>query len=260
MDYFNKIEDYLLNELSAEERSRFEKEAKQNKDLAKEIELQRFEYETIIQLEEDDLRQKLKSIKRMDAPDEATIVQEEKKPAIRRSLIYRGLALAASILILIGFFFLPQYFSTESNIMADIYNSAGLSFGTTNVRSGNNGEPVFNPEFVTILKQRNTEKSKEVIKYFRNFNSDSAYKNSQARLNLGHAYLLANEDQSAVSIFSKLLEDGQLPTRSKEEARFFKAIALLQSNQEVEGKILLNEIVNENGRYSKLAEKVLSRY
>ena len=63
MENFDRIQRYLLNELSSEEHQRFEEEVRKSEELAMELELQRFEVETIDQLEEDSfiktLREKL---------------------------------------------------------------------------------------------------------------------------------------------------------------------------------------------------------
>lgn len=257
MDYFKNIENYLFNRLSPEDKLLFEKEAKHNEALAKELEIQRFEIETINQIDEDDLRENLKGL-----GTEATKLKDEpvrpvEKTAIRRSLIFKGLAIAASVLVLIGFLFIPQLTSTSNSLVASSYESAKLNFGDSGTRTDDAIKSIFEAPYIEILKTRNKTKSKEAINYFKNYTASSETNAFLALQNLGHAYLLDESNSNAIETFNSLLENERVGKRLKEEASFFRALAFYQNQEELKSKMLFQNIVESKGRFSVLAKKIL---
>lgn len=103
MESFNRIKDYLLHRLPDKERAQFEAEVRANEALARELELQRFEMETIDQIEADQLREKAAELRQQRQQRLEQNTQGSRSGSMVR--MYRIIAAAAVVLLAIGFFF-----------------------------------------------------------------------------------------------------------------------------------------------------------
>lgn len=139
IEQFEYIEAYLLGQLSEDKRLAFEASLEQNADLKKEMETQR---QLLVGLEGIGVQKRLKeahqrylaSLKETEVPsgNVSTVI----KPLTsnkERSISFTNLAVAASVLFVIGFgwFYKTQYYlSSEVIVMAaeqeKLYNSAAL--------------------------------------------------------------------------------------------------------------------------------------
>ena len=256
MKNFDLIEDYLFNRLSEEDRINFEKRVGSDKALAKELALQRIEFEIIDQMEEDDLRAKAMSWKKkLDTPkasQESITKPKEVKLIRKRRYLIPILAIAASLLLLIGVA-LPYFTSPQPNVLAQAYEGAKLEYTIGYLQKGNEGNSPFTESYLQVLEKRNKAKAKDAINYFSNFSSLNEMENIRAMVNLGHAYVLEGDFQSAVNTFTKVEKNSKAPDRTIEEVTFFKGVSLTQTENKKDGMQILINIQKANGRYAPLA-------
>ncbi len=260
MKHFDLIEDYLFNRLSEEDRVSFEKELTNNEVLAKELALQRIEFDIIDQMEEDDLRTKAASWKKKletsETSQKSTPETKEVKLINKKRYLLPILAIAASLLLFIGII-VPNFITPQPNILAQAYEGAKLEYTVTLLQKGDEGNNIFKQPYLQILEKRNKEKAKDAISYFSTFSSDVKIENTRAKVNLGHAYILEEDFQSAIDVFTKIENDPDTPNRIREEVHFFKGIALIKTENNKNGVQILMDIQKENGRYGPLAKKII---
>lgn len=254
MENFDRIQKYLLKELSSDERRLFEEEVQANEELAMELELQRFELETIDQIEEDSLREKATQLKEQIAKEDEAVVRPINKKNNRRLFF---LAVAASITLVLGYFVFGLNDISSSDVIAKGYDSARLDYGNPNIKSSTSSRQVFQSKYIKILKDRDIANMDEVITYFSDFSSGEDKDNEQARLNLGHAYLLANQFNHAISTFTKVETSAITTSVQIEEATFFKAMALLGNKQKSEAVSILKKLEKEGRSFDVLAKNSL---
>lgn len=258
MENFERIQKYLLNQMSEEEKRDFEEEVRRSSALAEELELQRFELETIDQLEEDALRAKARELRaEMIAAKPETKVKKLKpfRPGTTRWII---LAVAASIALLIGFFFLQTNRFSASEAIALGYEASMLDYGAPIARSDDDTD-VFDLRYLQILRDRNEAQAGEAIDYFARFSTANELVSIDARMNLGHAYMLNKEFEKAIDIFRELENSSEVSTRKKEEAAFFRALAMLGAGETDQGISLLEQIEKGNGRFAPIAKDILAK-
>lgn len=257
MENFDRIQNYLLDNMSPSERIRFEEEVKQDDTLAEQLELQRFELETLDQLEEDSLRSLAKKI---DLNSSAKQNEETNIRSIntQRSATKRWLtfAAAASVLLLIGFFLFNQNTPNTANIMAYGYENASIEY--QDLRRGDNDETQkFDPEILSILQTRNKAKAKQAIQYFSSITPINPKIQNEAKLNLAHAYILNKEHDKAINLLNDVENAVTFSNRKKEEIQFTKALAYIGLNDNSNALSILNQIIKKNNRFSPLAKKIL---
>ncbi len=259
MENFDRIQDYLLGTMGEQERLLFEKDLAENEELATQLELQRFEMETIDQLEEDALRAKAKTLKaRSDlsgtAEPEATLRQL--KPVRSKTARWGMLAAAASVLLLIGFFFFQSPSRSPADAIALGYRQAQVDY-TLASRSGEEPATAFDSRFIKVLQDRDQSKAGEAVRYFSIFPTPDPEVNIQAQFNLAHAHLLNEEPLKTIEILDYLYRSEEVNNRTKEELTYFKALALLETHTPLKGLRLLKQIVAENGRFAPAAKSVV---
>lgn len=104
-NYFDKIENYLAGTMPAEERSSFEAELAQNKELKDTLEAHRLANDAIEVMVEDNLRTELKKMQAEVYPiGEKGPSSEKQAKVVTLRRLWPRLAAAASVLLLIGFF------------------------------------------------------------------------------------------------------------------------------------------------------------
>ena len=267
MENFNRIKAYLLNQMSSKQRQRFEVEVKTDNKLAEELEIQRFQLQVAKELEKDALRAKLTSLetkkpRAIPAKTKITSINKEQYFLSKKVLI----PLAASLLFLIGLFFYSQNSFTIQDATLLSYEDGKIDF-LQDTRNGGTTTN-FDVKKLEILQTRNKQKVKEAIDYFSAYTTTEINTQIQAELNLGHAYLLSENFEKAVTIFTHLEDNFELRDRIKEEVQFFKAISLLNKEVRLNGKInpinsegisILKTIKLEGNRFDILAEKLLDK-
>ena len=251
MEISERIQNYLFNKMTEEERTLFEKEVEADEELALQLEMQRFELETVDQLEEDTLRTKAKVLKASNGEN-----QEAKIRTIphQRSRIFTLtlMATAASILLLIVFFVFQNDSLSDSESMALGYELGKTEY-SVDQRKGSGDELAFENRYLQILQNRNKTNANQAISYFSTFSSTDTAANLQAQVNLAHAYALNDEFLKAVEQFERLENTPQIDDRKKEE------VILLGNSNLQDGEKLLEQIASQNGRYAPVAKTLLSR-
>lgn len=161
-EYFDKIEQYLTGNMLEEERSSFEAELAQNKELKDSLEAHRLAHDAMEVLIEDNLRAELKKMQAEVYPtgEKGPSEKEEAKVVTIRRLWPR-LAVAASVLLLIGFFtfqWAGNNYSTPA-IAGNFYNAEDLA----NVRNSKAIEYSLE-DGVSLIRE---EKYAEALQFFR---------------------------------------------------------------------------------------------
>jgi hypothetical protein len=256
MENFDQIKRYLLNQLSEDERKQFEEEARQNKALARELELQRFELETLDQLEEDTLKKKAVEL-RFNINRTGPKTKARKIGTLRsRSKVIGLLLAAASIALLIGFFFWQGSTSSE-DLVTMSYEQARVDYTLNGDTRRGESTAVFDKQILDILNKRNRRQARRAIDYFSQFEAANQYAGIRAKLNLAHAYLLNQDFTIAAEVFEVA---GQIPGVSamqSEEASFFRGIALIEAGQEESGLNILETLSREGNNYDVLSRSLL---
>jgi len=254
MDNSNRIKDYLLNQLSEEERKQVEAEVRENDELALELELQRFEMETIDQIEADHLKKKAAEL-RLRTP----VGNNQKSRSGRTIRIYRILAAAASIAFIIGLFFFWRQDGSNADIMAFSYQQARVEYTVADTYRGRETNAAFEPTYLKILQNREQNQASEAIEYFSNFQSDTISAQIRAMLNLGHAYLLNQDFLKAAETFEDLQQLPGATTPQMEEAAFFRAVALIKAGEPNSGREILEKLSQKGKGYDAVAKRLLNR-
>jgi len=255
MENFNRIKNYLLHRMSGEERTQFEADVRHDDVLARELELQRFEMETIDQIEADHLKKKASELRQHSSESQN---KNSRSTRTVQMYIYRILAAAASMVLLIGFFFWQQE-ANKKDITAFSYHQARVVYNATVVNRGNKADAVFEQSYIAVLENRDIDQASEAIDYFLNFQSDSPSAQRRAILNLGHAYLLNQNFLKATATFKDILEMPSATSIQKEEADFFRAVAFVEAGEVDLGRELLEKLAQEGKRYDAVAKKLLNR-
>ncbi len=257
MENFDRIQNYLLGNMSPAERLSFEKEVVQNEQLAEELEVQRFELETLDQLEEDSLRAKAKELstkKATASSKEANVhtmgTKKTKKPR------WFLLAAAASVLLLIGFFLYNNTSSSTADILSYGYGNGNIEFKRTK-RGAPNTDEQFDQKVLDILINQNQSKAEEAIQYFSSISPTSPTTQDEAKINLAHSYILNKEFHKAIDILNIIETSTNIDDRKKEEVLFTKALANIGAENETEATSILNQIVDKNGRFKPRAVTIL---
>jgi len=256
MEDFNKIQDYLLNNLSEEDKKSFEAELIKNPQLASLVELQRFEMETIDQIEEDALREKAKSIRDNSQASNKEAITKELTPNKSKKNNWAMWAAAASIALVIGFFIIQNPFSADQNFTAYAYGEETPTYSISTVRASGETVPVFDNQTLNILQSRDQQNAEKAIQYFSNFTSNNTNELIRAKMNLGHAFLLNENFNKAVKTFATLQTSQDISDRDKEEVVFYQTLAQLELNK-TEGINKLKEIQKAGKRFAPLAKKML---
>ena len=251
MENFDRIRNYLLHRMSGEERTQFEADVRGDDVLARELELQRFEMETIDQIEADHLKKKASELRAQQSAR-----RNKSSRSARTVKMYRILAAAAAMALLIGFFFWQQEANKE-DITAFSYRQVRVVYNTTIVNRGKEADSVFDQPYIAILENRDIDQASAAIDYFLNFQSDVPSTRRRAMLNLGHAYLLNQNLLKAAATFKDIQEMPSATSIQKEEAEFFRAVALIEAGEVDLGRARLEKLGQEGKGYDAVAKKLL---
>lgn len=256
MENFDRIQQYLFNTMTTEERASFEEEVRIDTALAEELEIQRFEAETIDQLEEDSLRKKAKVL-RTKIVDNANTSDNIKPLKNTRFNRLTALSIAASIVLIAGYFF--QIPNDATDYITYGYAEARLDYGNQLLKGSDGDESIFLMPYTEILKKRDDKKVDQAISYFENFGSESSSDMLQAQLNLGHAYILGKQFHKAIPTFSLIELSNDASPKQIEEAMLFKAISYIALDKKSEAISILEELTVKGKNFDVLAQNVLSK-
>lgn len=255
MNNFDNIGRFLAGEMPENEAEEFERQIAEDKELALEVEIQRFGVEAIRFWAEKDLRNHIKTLREEE--------QKESRPqgvikSIKFRKIYKWVAIAAAFALLILSIFLWQdRFSTDKTVVYG-YEIRQPKFDQTGRRKGEVTETVFDPQYIEILTNRDAERAEKAVEYFQSFVlKDSSAALTYAKLNIAHAYVLNKDYEKAITQFTELENAENTNNRLKQEIHYYKALALIGNNDFEKASLLLQQLLGTD--YEDDAKKIMDR-
>ena len=250
--YFDQIEQYFAEEMSAAEKNAFEREMENNQDLKATIDAYHLADEAVELLISDSLRAELKQWSAEEQGAKVVPLQGTEKKEAKvvglRSWVSRY-AIAASVLLLVGFFtfqFMGNQYSNQ-NLMTAYYENPDFS------ELGVRGEVKQDLEIAyNALKANDFDKAIELLKNVPTANGYYA----EAQFHLGETYMMQKDYSNAVQAFNQVITTKD--TRFVENAEWNKVLALLATDQlNSDFQTTLNKIATENGHAFQTKAKEL---
>ncbi|MCB0654074.1 MAG: hypothetical protein KDC85_22535 [Saprospiraceae bacterium] len=193
MKNYKKIEAYLKGELSPGEVSSFETEIAGNEDLAEEVSLHSFENEILNLGVEDDLRNRIKSIQQT-----ANLSSHASSRVISMKKWLIPLSIAASLLLVIGFFY-QNYMVSNEKLVASYYN-----YSISDLR----GDQALNSVFTDGMKLIEEEKFNEAIQSLEKLTRNENF-TIQANYLIGHCYFNLENYGQASNYFQSVFNQNE---------------------------------------------------
>lgn len=263
MKNYNKIDSYLKGKMSDSEKEEFKNKIEATPKLAEEVEWQRLEGEVIdLMAIEDSMQTKLDALKNKILTEEATNEKDKIKSinSGKRLNFYVRMSIAASLLVLIGVFFYGKKNYSNQSLLSYGYQLEEPDYSNTRQSGGSSNEPKFEERYIDILQLKKSSLAVEAIQYFSSFQNSSNPLYINAKLNLGHSYILNQNFQKAVETFEEINNSPGVNSRFQQMATFYKAIALIGIDEGEKAKNVLRNIEQTNGhRYKASAEKMLKK-
>ena len=242
LTYFDQIERYHDNEMTADERKRFENELLYNSELAEELELYKQIVSGIKDYHIDKFKKKLREV---DFELDAELEQSKKT---RKLVVY--LSIAASFLLLIGtsaYFFM---FNTKPNYNEIALQNREIEKGLPVFMSSSNEVGI--SEAMNFYKQNKYSESLNLLKKIE-LNKPT---NDTVIYFIALNNELINNTQEAISYYEKLI-----PVESsifKEKAEYRLSLCYLVKGDIIKAKALLKAITEKQQHtFKSNAEKVL---
>jgi hypothetical protein len=194
--YFERIEQYVSGDMTADARAAFEAELTQNNDLRQALALYRQSNEVVEQGIENNLRQQLQQWAAAEQQPPLTVVHGPAK-----SKIWTRLAIAASVALLLGWFGWQWAGSAPSS--QELYASYYEKPADSNFRSGGTAHPL-QPGFDALQAENFTA----ATAFFSTIApGDERY--FEAQYYLGHVYLLSRDYPKAITAFTACANSGE---------------------------------------------------
>ncbi len=237
---FEKIEAYLQEQLTPEERERFEASMAQNKELATEVALQK---KLIQSIETESVRQLLEQIHADNFGKETTIV------SIHRRRFFPYLAVAASLsLLLIGWWYVTSQQSSLANLYSAYFTPA-------------TGLPT------TLSYTANTQFAEGMVSYKLGDYTEAREwwqplleanpTNDTLNFYMGVAFLAEEQADLAIENLSKVVE--HTSSVYSDDAQWYLALAYLRNKQKAEAKEILSSLAEKESLYRKQSQEILSQ-
>jgi tetratricopeptide (TPR) repeat protein len=250
--YTEIIDKYLNGELAGEELKAFEDKLKTDRQLQKELKLERELNQIILDEDTIDFRKEVVGIR-----EEMQQHKSDKSPQTVKLSSSKWYLLAASIVVLVGllgylYFIQNQQISNEK-LFAQYYSKY-----PSNLAERSDGDISNNP-FVLGLNEYEADNFEGAIRYLSlAINEDSL--NYAARLYLGISHMENNNLDKAIEDFKRIIsEPGNVFIG---QAKWFLALTYLKTDDvdyREETKNLLRSIVQNKGDRAKEAQEVLDK-
>jgi TolA-binding protein len=228
-DNIDLIEQYLNNELSESERNELEALLETDEVLANEFDRRQSAHQMIDFLISENLRSQLKN---MEAEEHKVV------SLVSRSRRMYALAIAASVVILIGafFFLIPSGQNLSGQQLAmEYYESPAFTLRSSD-------DQLVEANLSAGIQALNSQNYDEAIQVLEEISSENDYY-IMARYYLGHANFLTNNYTEAGNNFSEVVNSGDI--RFLENAEWYELLSCLGQNTTCEN--LLDRILsNEN--------------
>lgn len=213
---FERVDKYLNNELSEQERQALEAQAERDEDLSAELERQQAAHKVLDLVIAKNLKQQLE-----DLEEESKVVAMPQK---RRFSLYQ-LAAAASVLLVIGFGAL--FFLNGSDDPAGLA-SAYYATPDLNAQRSVTEDPNTANALTQGLEMLNLKQYQEAIATLSIIDAGNE-QYVPAQYALGHAYYLAGQYQAAESSFAVVSDSGDF--RYAEDGEWYALLACLAQGQ-----------------------------
>ena len=237
-----KIDKYLMDLLSVEERALFEEEMRQNESLMKEVELQRDALKSIEGLGRANLKSKLQDIHTELYP--ASQASDVKL----RKLLYRFAAAAVFIALVSITWWQMQDNASPSELYSQYFSTYELSLSE---RSG------IDDDLIRIEQLYEQQKYAELIPLLQQKVAENA-QNSELLLGLGIAHLQKNDFDSAIKQFQSILDSNDF--NYEDEANWYLGLSHLKSGNIESAKQFFTILASDASRdHSKEAKRILDR-
>lgn len=241
----NKIEDYLYGRMTPGEKESFEQAIKDDNELLKAVETQKLEQAALKLLSQDMLRAEMANWKR-----EKNNEVVEKAPAkIRRLSPYR-LAIAASILLLVG---IPFWWANQHFSNAAIASSAlGIRTSATDRSNISSNNPIL--PVLDLMKEKRYDEAISELQVL----MDSPYQ-EEAKLILGELYTSRGQYTEAATLYSDLsTQSSDISIRQKSE--WLLANTLLASGATERAERLFQRIATDSShQHQAEAQEVMNQ-
>lgn len=236
----DRMDKYLEGAMSEEEIKAFESELQTNSELARAFEQHK---ETILTIESIGMKDEIAEVIRQNRN------QSEKK-ARTVSFNRSAIAVAASLVILIGAFFFLKPSGTSSGL--SLYSSLYQADPGLPTLMGATDNPIFSDAMVSYKEG----KYQEALESF-NVLSVANPGNDTLAFYQGICYLELNQTQESIQSFDQI--DPSKPIWGN-KAEWYKAMAWLKADQVQNAREILEQIAADNNhRYEKEAQSALER-
>ena len=216
----NRIDQYLLNLLSPEEKSSFEKQLQEDENLMKEFLLHKETFETIEGIGRVELKSRLKKIHSEE------VENQNGESSNIRSLISK-FAIAASFVGLIAF---GWWWMQQPLTPADLYSQNFEPFELTlNQRSGS--EKLYD-DIETAYAKGDFENA---IALFKTSLEKQDKRSSQLLLGLGISYMEGENPQNAIPYFNEIIDNKDF--NFEDESHWYLGLAYLKMNDIPNAKV-----------------------
>lgn len=232
------IEQYLNNELSEKDRQELENKISEDETLAAELERRQMAHRMLDFMISENLREQLTNL-------EAEDTKVVRMPARRRSMY--ALAVAASVIILIGaFFFIPTGGSLSNQQLAlDFYETPAFTMRGTDAETIS-GQVA---EGINALNQKDYG---QAISALQSVPADNEYY-IISRYYLGHANFLNKNYAAAENDFSEVMNANDI--RFQDDAQWYRLLSCKAQDQDCED-MLQTILQNPNHPYFEKASQL----
>jgi tetratricopeptide (TPR) repeat protein len=239
---YDRIDAYLWDMLSTDERITFEKDLATDDVLRSELALRRLENEAIRLAEKDDLRAKMKAWKAESLADNITEKQEAKVVALNQPKIarFKPMQWAAAAAILIGVLFggnflVKSNYSNEA-LVSEFYGNSG------SILRGSRGD--LPKEFDQAMQLMQAGKYQEAIPVLESINDSAIFVTT--RFTLAEAYFKTKNFDQAQVYYRQIIERNETVV-SVQEAEWKTVLTLLAAHKTSnEFTTLLNRIATDD--------------
>jgi tetratricopeptide (TPR) repeat protein len=243
-EIFEKIEEYIMNTLSQEERTVFEKEMDEDIELQLEVAKHRAIHNTLGDQDVLNFKEKLIRIS-------ANIKEEKKKEETVASTFKFSSywKIAATVIVLLGISSLIWRTTTTRNQTQNLYSAYYKPFPVNDMVRGST-------DTISVIK--------DAIKHYSNKSYDSVVlalekypdlvNQQQLQLYLGNSYLNIGEEEKAATQFKEIKTNDKY----HEIAQWYLSLTYLKLNSPKKTTSLLKDIIEYNGTYKNQAVQLLN--
>lgn len=240
---FEKIDAYLLNDLSQKERAIFEMAMQHNKALKEEVLFRKEMLGGLNTYRNQVFKEKLKNV------HQEVLEENKHRQKVTRLIWLR--TIAASVLLLIGFFLISKSNTNRKGeqLFAAYFSTHEMAFQTRNA-----GEEEKSPTIEELYNMKKFAQALPMMEYYLKYNLD----NPQFLLGMGISYLKTNKLDQAEAIFSKptLLTNPFFVDR----ATWYMALINLRRSDLQASRVLLQQLAsNEDADLHEQAKELLKK-